>query len=654
MRRRLDRPSYILVLLLLIAAFSAPDSAQAAPGEPVFAAGGESFASWSDYYSSSYFEENGKRCGKPKNTIPQFVAPSDCSFTNTNPSSDYDTVDIYQIPVVVHIIEHTNGDGQISDALVHSQIDVLNEDFRALAGTPGAPGYDVGIDFVLATTDPGGNPTTGITRSVNDTWFADNGSYWNTLAWDTSKYMNVYTNQAGGNLGYVPNLPQGGLAGSPSDRVVVLWSAFGRNSSGGPPYDQGRTLTHEVGHYLGLEHTFNGGCAAATPPNCYTSGDLVCDTNSEAASNFGCPGGGSTSCSSPDPIENYMDYSDDTCMDRFTDEQSHRIRCSLLNYRADLYSIPSPSVCGDNVIEGVEQCDGTDPGTCPTGVCDPDCTCEDPVCGNDIIEAGEACDGTDDAACPGQCDGSCVCPTTCGDGTCDAGENATTCAVDCGCSVAGTCGDQAADGCWCDSECASFGDCCPDVCGACGFSCVAAPTCGATPTTPCRDTAAFGATLLIKDNVNDAKDKLIFKIRRGGATATADFLDPLGIGKMASLCLYDSSAASQPLLASAVTSGGACSGKDCWKATSTVGFKYVDKTAGSFGLFNIKLKEGVEGKAQVHAKAKGAELNPPSLPLQFPLTVQFLIDDGLSTSCWQSQFSAPIKNDSAVVKTKGP
>jgi len=416
---------------------------------PAFSIGGQSFSTWQDYYSSDYFTQNGKRCGKPASVVPRVVAPSDCTYSLTNPSSDYDTVDVYEVPVVVHIIEHTNGDGQISDALVNSQIDVLNEDFLALTGTPGAPGFDVGIQFVLASTDPGGSPTTGITRSVNNTWFGDGGSYWNSLAWDTSRYMNVYTNNAGGNLGYVPDLPQGGIAGGNDDRVVILWSAFGRNSSGGPPYDQGRTLTHEVGHYLGLEHTFNGGCASGSQPGCYTSGDLICDTNSEQTDTGGCPGGKS-SCGTPDPIDNYMDYSDDTCMEMFTDEQSHRMRCSLLNYRPDLYTLATPAVCGDNTRSGAEECDGTDdsacpglcqvdcmcpppvcgndlielgeecdgtdPGSCPTEVCDPDCTCEDPSCGNNVTEAGEECDGTDDAACPGLCEVSCTCPNTCNTG----------------------------------------------------------------------------------------------------------------------------------------------------------------------------------------------------------------------------------------------
>ncbi len=648
-KRTLAAPASLLILALCLST----RLAAAAPGQPVFSAAGESFATWRDYYTSDYFEQNGKRCGKPKSIIPQAVAPSDCSFSSTSPSRDYDTADIYEIPVVVHIIEHTSGDGQISDALVHSQIDVLNEDFRALAGTPGAPGYDVGIEFVLATRDPLGNPTTGITRSVNDTWFADGGSYWNTLAWDTAEYMNVYTNEAGGNLGYVPNLPQGGLAGNASDRIVILWSAFGRASSGGPPYDQGRTMTHEVGHYLGLEHTFTGGCASATAPSCYSTGDLLCDTASEAGWRFGCPGGAS-SCGTLDPIENYMDYTDDTCMDRFTNEQSHRIRCSLLNYRSDLYDIQNPGVCGNGVIETGEACDGSASGGCPTGICNSDCTCEDPVCGNSVLEVGEVCDGMDDAACPGQCDGSCACPSACGDGTCDAEENATSCAGDCGCSSAGACGDQAPDGCWCDASCTEFGDCCADSCTACSVACVAVPTCGASPVAPCRDTGAFGARLTIKDGANDAKDKLVFKIKRGDATSTADFLDPLSLGTTASLCVYDSSGAPQPLLAAAVLSGGTCGTKDCWKALSASGFRYGDKTAASDGLFHLKLKEGAGGNAQVLAKGRGIGLDPPTPPLEFPLTVQFLMDDGVTRNCWQSGFLAPIKNEAGLLKARGP
>ena len=107
----------------------------------------------------------------------------------------------------------------------------------------------------------------------------------------------------------------------------MLWSSIGLNAPIGPPYNLGRTTTHEVGHYLGLYHTFDGGCAPAS--GCNTNGDLICDTNPESSPNFS-PCNRST-CGSPDPTNNYMDYSDDICMTEFTEEQARRMRCTLEN-----------------------------------------------------------------------------------------------------------------------------------------------------------------------------------------------------------------------------------------------------------------------------------------------------------------------------------
>lgn len=273
------------------------------------------------------------RCATPSNAVGgASIDHPDCDFFNTNPTAAYAPGTVIGIPVVVHVIQTTGGQGFLSDALVQSQIAVLNEDFRALAGTPGQNGVDTRIQFFLATVDPQGNPTTGIRRHTNNTWFQDAGSYWNSIAWPTQRYLNIYTNNCGNGsiLGYVPDLPQSGaVLNTNADRVVILYSVFGRPGLSGAPFNQGRTCTHEVGHYLGLFHTFENGCGSAA---CYQSGDRICDTNAEANPRFGCPTS-AVSCGTPDPVRNYMDYTDDSCMTNFTQEQARRMRCTLQHYR---------------------------------------------------------------------------------------------------------------------------------------------------------------------------------------------------------------------------------------------------------------------------------------------------------------------------------
>jgi hypothetical protein len=328
-----------LALPLLPAGPSAQEAAPALQPQPVITVGGQAFATWQEYVQSPVFRQLELRCGTRVQTVSEELRPaSDCTLGSTTIQPEYEPGALYRIPVVVHVITGTGGAGDVSDALIHSQIEVINEDFQALAGTLGENGTDAKIEFYLATTDPLGNPTNGITRSMNATWFADGGSYWDTLAWDPEQYVNIYTNQAGGALGYVPNLPQGGIVGASFDRVVLLWSTVGRNAPIGPPFHLGRTATHELGHYFGLNHTFSGGCGTAS---CYTTGDLICDTGSESGPVFGCPAS-SNSCGTPDPFHNYMDYSDDDCYEEFTPEQVNRMRCTLENWRVDL---GEPGMC---------------------------------------------------------------------------------------------------------------------------------------------------------------------------------------------------------------------------------------------------------------------------------------------------------------------
>jgi hypothetical protein len=342
-----------LAALSVIALAAAPQAQQtarptqqaapAAQSESVITVAGHEFASWSDYANSTLFKVLSLRCGLPPvDPTIERLPPSDCTSGSTTIKPEYSPSNgLIQIPVVVHIIMNNAGtSGVISDAKVASQIKIMNEDFRAIAGSNGGNGNDAMIQFYLADRDPSGNPTTGITRSQNTTWFQDAGGYYNTLAWNTNRYVNIYTNLAGGALGYVPGLPQGGVVGSNADRVVILWSTFGLNGPFGPPYNKGRTVTHELGHYFGLYHTFQSGCAAVS--NCYNNGDRICDTNPDGTSHFGCPN--SNSCSSPDPVDNYMEYTDDLCMEEFTVEQNNRIRCTIEHYRPNLARAPTACV----------------------------------------------------------------------------------------------------------------------------------------------------------------------------------------------------------------------------------------------------------------------------------------------------------------------
>ena len=319
---------------------------------------GHTYNSWDAVADSGYYHQSETRCGIDPlmfeliDIVEPQGSSADCSFSRTNIEAQYEpSVAKYRIPVVVHVIQSTSGTGSMTDQRVQSQIDILNEDFLALPGTNGAPGTDVQIEFYLATEDPSGNPTTGITRSTNNTWFNDGGSYWNTLAWDTNRYLNIYTNSASGALGYVPDLPQGGIAGSNADRVVILYSTFGRNAPFSP-FNLGRTATHEVGHYLGLYHTFQG----STCSNTYTTGDRIVDTNGETSPTFGCPGSRSM-CGGQAPLDNYMDYSDDRCMEKFTPEQANRMRCTLEHYRPNLYDLASGPCSGADLSEPYGELD---------------------------------------------------------------------------------------------------------------------------------------------------------------------------------------------------------------------------------------------------------------------------------------------------------
>lgn len=250
-----------------------------------------------------------------------------------------------RLPVVVHVIHNGEAVGvgdNISDAQVLSQITVLNEDYRRIPGSRGfGAGVDTNIEFYLAKEDPNCNPTDGINRYrrselPNGGASIDDDIKPKTI-WDSSRYLNMWVVQIGGGiLGYA-TFP----GGSPEvDGVVMGPDFFGSNDAAGVflpgTYNLGRTTTHEVGHYLGLLHTFQGGCNGP--------GDQVADTPPQGQPNYGCPITPPDTCAggADDLIENYMDYSDDVCMDMFTAGQNARMQAVLGGIRSSLANSTVP------------------------------------------------------------------------------------------------------------------------------------------------------------------------------------------------------------------------------------------------------------------------------------------------------------------------
>ncbi len=176
--------------------------------------------------------------------------------------------------------------------------------------------------------------------------------------------------------------------------------------------------------------------------------------------------------------------------------------------------------------------------------------------------------------------------------------------------------------------------------------------CGPTPEVGCGSGEALGSTLVLKAG---KKTSLKWTTRRGNATDVADFLDPTMFGRRVSLCLYDASAASQPIVAMDFASGGKCGKKDCWADRGGKGFNFKNKSgATSRGIGGLSLKAGEQGKARIQAKGKGDFLVLPTLPLTSPATAQLIIDDGIERSCWQVSFPAVVTNDATRFHAVGP
>jgi hypothetical protein len=223
------------------------------------------------------------------------------------------------VPVYFHVV--TDGAiGNVTDEQIAGQIAVLNNTFGG-----GEGGENTGFKFTLA----------GVTRTDNADWFyggiggTNEHTMKQTLRSGGDNALNLYSTTAAAYLGwaYFPD-----ILTKPGqeylDGVVFDWESIpGTSTTYAGRYDQGETATHEAGHWLMLEHTFQGGCNA--------KGDFVSDTPPEKTPTSGCPAGKDT-CREPglDPIHNYMDYSYDNCYTEFTAGQTQRMRDAWLQYRA--------------------------------------------------------------------------------------------------------------------------------------------------------------------------------------------------------------------------------------------------------------------------------------------------------------------------------
>lgn len=270
------------------------------------------------------------------------------SYTRSFQSSGgaYLKADILTIRTVVHVVYRTE-DENITDQQVASQIDVLNRDFQAsnsdITKVPEPFRNFVGnaqIQFQLARQDPNGRPTDGISRtrttvteflsSRNQVKFARLGG---ADAWDTRQYMNIWVCSLGDNLLGYAQFPGGPVA---TDGVVVLNTAFGTSGIASPPFNLGRTATHEVGHYLNLAHIFGD----SRVPNC-TDTDFVPDTPNQFGPNFHAPTFPTVSCNNGpngDMFMNYMDYVNDASMYMFTLDQVVRMKAALTSVRRGILS----------------------------------------------------------------------------------------------------------------------------------------------------------------------------------------------------------------------------------------------------------------------------------------------------------------------------
>lgn len=263
-----------------------------------------------EYVNQEAFIQTGRRCA----TIHPDEMEADAINANVRKfmkSHLFSQATGGTIHVYFHVVRKGTGisNGDVPDSMINAQINVLNAAY--------APW---GWSFTLVSVD----------RTTNATWY--NASYGSTaeqqmksaLRKGSADDLNIYTaNPGGGLLGWA-TFPWNYVSNPKNDGVVVLYSSLPGGSAA--PYNLGDTATHEVGHWFGLYHTFQGGC---------NGGDSVTDTAAERSPAYGCPTGRNSCKNKPglDPITNFMDYTDDACMNAFSSGQDLRMDNVFTTYR---------------------------------------------------------------------------------------------------------------------------------------------------------------------------------------------------------------------------------------------------------------------------------------------------------------------------------
>ena len=288
------------------------------------------------------------RCGSqaPSTFEAHYTAPAQAMTRNE-----------IAIPIVFHVVWNQL-DENISEELITSQLQAINDDFNRLnpdiINVPNRFQDDVGnigIRFCLAQQDPDGSLHPGIIRIQTDVAsiggkkeiesnlsLIKNTALGGSDAWDTERYLNVWIGARDDGIAGNATFPTGPEVGTPEDGIVIDYTAIGIRNDG-TAFDLGRTLTHEIGHFLNLEHPWG------STVSCFNDGDFVEDTPDQGDIYFGCIDEQQRSCGSVDMVNNYMNFLDDACLWFFTNGQRDRMIDALFRFR---FGLISSGICVDS------------------------------------------------------------------------------------------------------------------------------------------------------------------------------------------------------------------------------------------------------------------------------------------------------------------